>query len=42
MADQLANQAHGLACQLAFCHVHYLMHVQMALHLGAAPGQEIS
>lgn len=33
MADQLAHQAHGLACQLAFCHVHYLMHVQMALHL---------
>jgi hypothetical protein len=36
MAYQLArHQAHCLACQLVILCVHYLMHVQVALHSGA-------
>ena len=39
MAYQLA---HIWPASWRSCHVHYFMHVQMALHSGASPAREIT
>jgi hypothetical protein len=43
MAYQLAHhQAHGLTASWPSCHVRYFMHVQVVLHSGLGPAQEIT